>query len=202
MRLIGMLDSPYVRRVAISARLMGIDIALNQLSVFRTFDEFRAINPVVKAPSLVTDAGVVLMESGLILDYLESLAGPARSLMPSEAVERVRALRVIGLALAGCEKAVQIIYERNLRPPEKQHQLWLDRVSGQMHAAFAALEEEAPQSGWFGGSRLQQADVTAAVAWHFAQHSVPEIAAVKNHPRLAALSARAEIQPAFKEMAF
>ncbi len=51
MRLIGMLDSPYVRRVAISLKLMGFDFELSQLSVFRNFDEFKAISPVVKAPT-------------------------------------------------------------------------------------------------------------------------------------------------------
>lgn len=35
MRLIGMLDSPYVRRVAISLKLMQIPFELEQLSVFR-----------------------------------------------------------------------------------------------------------------------------------------------------------------------
>ena len=43
MRLIGMLDSPYVRRTAISLRMMGFDFELSQLSVFRNYDEFQAI---------------------------------------------------------------------------------------------------------------------------------------------------------------
>ena len=35
MRLIGMLDSPYVRRVAVSLKLMKLPFELEQLSVFR-----------------------------------------------------------------------------------------------------------------------------------------------------------------------
>jgi glutathione S-transferase len=35
------------------------------LSVFRTFDEFSRINPVVKAPTLVCDDGAVLMPTDL-----------------------------------------------------------------------------------------------------------------------------------------
>jgi glutathione S-transferase len=62
MQLIGMLDSPYVRRVAISLRVLGLAFDLDQVSVFRHFDRFAAINPVVKAPSFVTDDGVVPME--------------------------------------------------------------------------------------------------------------------------------------------
>lgn len=49
MKLVGMLDSPYVRRVAISLELYGVAFEHQALSVFSTFDEFSGINPVVKA---------------------------------------------------------------------------------------------------------------------------------------------------------
>ncbi|HEX7435248.1 MAG TPA: glutathione S-transferase, partial [Caldimonas sp.] len=114
MKLIGMLDSPYVRRVAISFQLLGLPFAHRSVSVFRAFEEFQRINPVVKAPTLVCDDGEVLMDSTLILDYAEALAAPRKSLMPSGVSARQHALRRIGLALAACEKSVQIVYERNL----------------------------------------------------------------------------------------
>ena len=203
MRLIGMLDSPYVRRVAVSLKLMKLPFELEQLSVFRNFEQFQAINPVVKAPTLVTDEGTVLMDSTLILDHIERLADSSLSLMPQEGRARDDALRVIGLALAANEKAVQIIYERNLRPAEKQHQPWLDRVGGQLLKAYAALESEmAQQSAWFGGSRMMQPDVTVVVGWRFARSVVPEIVADTEFPRLAAHSARAETLPAFVETGF
>src|SRR5438067_287150 len=118
MKLIGMLDSPYVRRVAISLQLLGLEFEHQSLSVFRTFAEFQRINPVVKAPTFVCDDGAVLMDSTLILQYAEALAHP-RSLEPSDFPGLQHDLRLIGLALAACEKSVQIVYERGLRPPEK-----------------------------------------------------------------------------------
>ena len=75
MRLIGMLDSPYVRRVAISLQLLGLRFEHRSLSVFRAFDEFHVVNPVVKAPTLVCDDGTVLMDSGVILEYAQARAG-------------------------------------------------------------------------------------------------------------------------------
>lgn len=203
MRLIGMLDSPYVRRVAISMKLMGIAFTHELISLFRNFDQFRAINPVVKAPTLVTDDGVVLMDSGLILEHLERVVGPERSLMPADAQGHLEALRILGLQLAAYEKSVQIVYEHNLRPPEKQHQPWLDRVQGQLLAAYGELEKAmARQSGWFGGDRVMQTDVTVAVGWRFMRHAIPEIITAEAFPRLAAHSARAEILPAFVETGF
>jgi len=132
MQLIGMLDSPYVRRVAVSLRVLGLDFQLEQVSVFRHFDRFAAINPVVKAPSFVTDDGVVLMDSGLMLEHIAHLA--PRSLMPPDRASHEVALRQIGLALAACDKSVSILYERTQRPAEKQHPPWLDRVRGQLLA--------------------------------------------------------------------
>jgi glutathione S-transferase len=198
MQLIGMLDSPYVRRVAISLQLLGLPFEHRSISVFRTFAQFQEINPVVKAPSLVCDDGEVLMDSTLILDYAEALAGGRRSLMPRGIAERQHALRVIGLALAACEKSVQIIYERNLRPPEKLHGPWVDRVTGQLLAAYGALESElqrrplAVTSG-----TIDQAGVSAAVAWHFTQMMLPEVVEATRCPALREFSSRAERLPEF-----
>lgn len=191
MRLIGMLDSPYVRRAAISLALLDVAFRHESVSVFSTFEQFRAINPVVKAPSLVCDDGTVLMDSTLIIDYAEAVA--RRSLMPSELGARQRALRIIGLALAACEKAVQDVYEHNLRPAEKQHQPWLDRVDGQLARAYALLEQEISTCAVpADASTLTQADVTTAVVWTFTQTLLPGRVTPAQHPSLAAFTAALE----------
>jgi glutathione S-transferase len=196
MQLIGMLDSPYVRRVAISLQLLGLPFEHRSLSVFRTFDQFRAINPVVKAPTLVCDDGTVLMDSTLILDYAEALAAP-RSLMPGGLAQRQAALRTIGLALAACEKSVQLVYERNLRPPEKQHEPWADRVLRQMHAAYGELETELAQRPPDRTRPIGAADVTTAVSWYFTERMLPGTVRDMAYPQLRALSAWAERLPEF-----
>jgi glutathione S-transferase len=198
MRLIGMMDSPYVRRVAVSLRLMGIGFDHDQISVLREFDKFAAINPIVKAPTLITDDGVVLADSTLILQHLELFAEPARRLTPLDPALNARAQRITGLALAACEKTVQLVYEFNLRPEERRHQPWIDRVRGQLQAANRLLEAElAPSGGWLFGERPLQADVSAAVSWAFTQLVMPEEALASEHPRLAELSRRAEALPEF-----
>jgi len=198
MKLIGMLDSPYVRRVAVSMKLMGLPFEHESISVFRTYDQFKAINPVVKAPSFVCDDGTVLMDSTLILDYLESIAPAKRRLMPAGVEARKEALRLIGLAMAGCEKGVSLLYERDKRPAEKQHQPWLDRVTEQANAAFAELERVAAKADpWLQGTAFNAADVALACAWRFAQYyDAAEIPAAR-YPALVAYSARAEALPAF-----
>jgi glutathione S-transferase len=197
MELIGMLDSPYVRRVAVSLQFLGIPFGHRSISVFRQFDEFRAINPVVKAPTLICDDGTVLMDSTLILDYAETLASPDRSLMPRTVQERQAALRTIGLALVACEKAVQIIYERNLRPAQKQHEPWVDRVTGQLLEAYRTLESELERRP-LSLQPVDQTGISTAVTWHFTQKMLPEVVAAAAFPRLEAFSAQAEQLPQFR----
>jgi glutathione S-transferase len=196
MHLIGMMDSPYVRRVAVSLKCMGLPFTREPISVFRQYENFAAINPVVKAPTLVTDDGVVLMDSTLILEHVERLAPAERRLTPSDPRDHARAQRILGLALAACEKTVQIVYE-HLRPAEKQHQAWLDRVRGQLLAAYRLLNTELGQGeSWLFGSRPLQADITAAVAWRFTGSVLTDITQ-SSHPALARLSRRAEALPEF-----
>ena len=188
MQLIGMLDSPYVRRVAISLKRLNIPFEHRSLSVFRDFEAFSRINPIVKAPTLVTDDGIVLVDSTLILQYIEGIS--ATSLMP----ETAQALQSIGLALMACDKTVQIIYERTLRPTEKQHQPWLERVAKQLHAAYAQLEQTADVLTC---NPPMQPDITIAVAWRFTQLYAADVITPEEFPKLAAFSADAEALPEF-----
>ena len=194
MKLVGMLDSPYVRRVAIALDLYGVDFEQQSLSVFSTFAEFSTINPVVKAPTLVLDDGTVLMDSSLILDYFESLAPADKKLLPQTAAARARDLQVIGLALAACDKSVQIYYEHNLRPTEKLHEPWLERVTGQLLAAYGGLEKLLANAP---GQPLNLASLSAAVAWSFSRYAVPSVVKAEDFPNLQRHAQWAEQHPAF-----
>lgn len=199
MKLLGTLDSPYVRRVAISLKMLDMTFEHLPLSVFSEFDKVKTINPVVKVPTLVTNDGVVLMDSGLILEYLERIAAPHHTLLPSDLTIYTQSQRIIGIALAACEKAVQAVYEYKLRPAEKQYQPWLDRVHGQLNAAFGLLEQEAKNANpWLLSNSPLQADITSAVAFRFACGKLPEHIQADHYPALAAHSTQAEASAAFQ----
>ncbi|MFT0869095.1 glutathione S-transferase [Pseudomonas sp. CAM1A] len=197
MKLIGMLDSPYVRRVAISLDLLGVRFEHDPLSVFSTFEAFSRINPVVKAPTLVLDDGSLLMDSTLIIDYFESLSGPASRLLPQQPQALAAAFSTLGLALAACEKAVQIVYENKLRPAEKLHLPWVERVTGQLLAACTELDKRWAASP-SRSERPDQAALTAAVAWSFMQLMLPEVVKADDFPALKAHTARLEATDLFK----
>lgn len=195
MQLIGMLDSPYVRRVAISLKCLDLPFEHLPLSVFRNMPEFSQINPLIKAPTLVCDDGEILIDSTLILDYLERLSG--KSLMPESLSDYQRALHRIGIALVACEKSVQIFYERSLRPADKRHQPWIDRVADQLKQSYGLLEAAAAQEQWSIEEPLTQSDITVAVSWRFTQYVVPDVIDPADYPTLARFSAEAEQLPVF-----
>jgi glutathione S-transferase len=198
MQLIGYMDSPFVRRVAISLEFFGIEYDHRELSIFRDFDEFHAINPLVKVPTLVLDNGQVLVDSTLIIDYLEKhVAGT--SLTPGNAQDHQRAAQYIGVALVAMEKLASLIYETGHRPPERQYQPWVDRLRTQLKGAIDLMESTVKnrQGDWLLGNEICQADITTAVAWRFSQHIDASQINPDNYPAMVEYSRRAENLPEF-----
>ena len=198
MRLIGMLDSPYVRRVAISLEFLGIPFDQDAISVFSTYEAFQRVNHVVKAPTLVCDDGEVLMDSSLILQFVEATRTGGDSLWSlGDATRMQHEMRAVSLALAACEKSAQIVYERKLRPSSAQYEPWVQRVQGQLLEAYAGLEREVQTRQPVFAEPRRQASITAADVWQFTQSMLAPIVAAENYPGLVALSARMERTPEF-----
>jgi len=185
--------SPFVRRVAVTAQFLDIPYDHNPLSIFQGYDEFRQVNPLVKIPTIVCDDGEMLVDSTLIIGYLETLSANDKKLMPEDEADRFRALQTIGVALVAMEKVVTLIYERTQRPKEIQHAPWIKRLDQQLRSALDQLEAIVGNgSSWLTGADIMQADITSAVAWRFVQHSVPRRISADDYPGLVAFSARAE----------
>ncbi|HGK4565582.1 TPA: glutathione S-transferase [Yersinia enterocolitica] len=194
MILIGMLDSPYVRRVTIYMKVLGIQFEHRPLSVFGDFDALAKINPAVKVPTLITDDNQVLIDSTLIIHYLERYYGHSSAPTSASGVEEVRDLHLTGFALAACEKAVQIVYEQRLRPEEKQYQPWLNRVTQQLHGAWQTLENALRESH---PDILSVAGISIAVAWRFTELMLPDTLSPVLYPEVSGFTLLAEQRPEF-----
>lgn len=198
MVLIGMFDSPFVRRVAVSMNLLGMAYGHRNWSVGKDFARIRDFNPLGRVPTLVLDDGEALTESGAILDYLDQRAGPEQALLPMAGAGRRRALQVMALACGAAEKGVLIIYEGAFRPASMRHQPWIARCRTQMESGLAALDAACAQvaDGWLAGARMTQADITAACVFRF----LAETQGLGDDPRFRHLqdhAARLETLPAF-----
>lgn len=196
MKLVGLFDSPYVRRVAVSMRLQGLPFEHVALSVFRHINEMREFNPLIKVPMLILDNGDKLIDSSFILDYLDGIVAGDKRLTPAAGIERMKVQQHCAVALIAMEKAVQYYYETGLRPAENTYQAWAERVRTQMHDAFAMLEEM-PESPAFNGEAITQAEVSTAVALAFARLVHPAEFPSGRYVKLERLSAHCEGLPAF-----
>ena len=138
MILIGQYDSPFVRRVAIAMRLYGLSFEHRPWSTFGDADKIAPYNPLRRVPTLVLDDGEALIESAMILDYLDDRVGPEKALIARSGEVRRRHLRICALAMGLGDKAVSLLYERVLRK-DKQLDLWVDRcqVADHGRAGFA-----------------------------------------------------------------
>ena len=198
MILIGMFDSPFVRRVAVSMDVLGMPFEHRNWSVGRDFDRIRAHSPLGRVPVLVLDDGEALTESAVILDYLDEVAGPQRALLPAHGPARRQAQRLMGFATGAVEKALHQVMERVFRPADKRHAPWVERCNAQMRGALAVLEQTCVEAGereWLIGDAMSQADITLACCTTYARDAVPHDLA--DTPALAARVARYEALPVF-----
>lgn len=194
MILVGQYDSPFVRRVAISLRVLGFEYRHDTRSVFADFDDMRRTNPLGRIPSLVLDDGEVLVDSAAILDYLDETVGPQRALVPRSGLPRRRALRVIALATGGIEKAGAANYERLVRPGALRWPDWIERCQTQATGALAALEAEV----WPHDGRLDQMQITTGCFLRYVAMTDPGLMPLAQYPVLHALHARCEALPEFQ----
>lgn len=201
MILIGQYDSPFVRRVGIALTLYGIPFEHRPWSTFGAADKIRPYNPLTRVPTLVLDDGEVLIESHLILDYLDSGVPDEQVMFPRAEPSRRKALKVAALATGMADKAVSLFYEQRLH--SERSGMWVDRCRAQIAGVLEVLERDrAAQTAefWF-GSRIGHADIAVGTALRFLNDAHPGLVDMANFPRLARHAAKLEAMPVFKAIA-
>jgi len=200
MILIGSYESPFVRRVAVTMRIYGLDYDHRPYNTFPDRDRIRPFNPLGRIPALALDDGDVLTDSGAILDHLDRLVGPERALTP-EGPARRAVVKIVALATGTMDKYVAAYYERNKRPPEFQYQPWIEHLEGQVAAGLAALDAHS-LSPWLCGEKLTQADISTAVGLEAIRFDMDHLVPAGRYRTLEKLAAEAAKLPAFQQTIF
>jgi len=196
--LYGRYASPFVRRVAVTLQLYGLEYRHVPMMPFGPDKaELARSNPIARVPALQLADGEMLIDSAVILDYLDGLAGPARTLTPAAGQARRRVLTLLAVAHGANEKLVVSLYERHFRPREKWHRPWLEACDKQVCDGFRWLDAEFA-GPWFAGTEMTQADITVAVFWLFARGKRPNFLAELRCDKLDALAERLQATPAFQ----
>jgi len=200
MLLIGMFDSPFVRRVGIALELYGIGYEHRPWSVFRDAEQLAAYNPLRRVPTLVLDDGECLLESSAILDALDEQVGAERALLPRSGAVRRDGLRVVALATGLADKAVSLFYEQLLHPEVSEK--WVARCRAQIGGVLAALEADRTRrttAKWL-GTELSHVDIAVACALRFLGDSSPGAFDLTSYPALEAHSAACESLSVFRKI--
>jgi glutathione S-transferase len=202
MILIGMYDSPFVRRVAVSMRLLNVAFEHRNWSVGKDFELIRQFNPLGRVPCLVQVDGETLIESAAILDFLDERVEPSRALLPRSGDARREALQIIAVAIGAGEKGVTQVYESAFRPPEKRYRPWLERCHTQMHAGLAELDRLCQVRGgpWMLGNQITQADITASCVYTFLSDALALNREGTVYPALGSVAAQCEAMSEFRSV--
>jgi glutathione S-transferase len=141
--------SPFGRKVRIAAALLGLEerIAIVAADTNDPADSLRQQNPLGKIPTLVGEDGEAIYDSRVIVEYLDSLAGGGRRLIPADLATRIPALTLQALADGAADAAVLQVYERRVREPAERSAKWVGYQAGKVTRALAALESKSPKAG-------------------------------------------------------
>jgi glutathione S-transferase len=200
MILIGQYDSPFVRRIAVTLQLYGLDYEHRKWSVWGDADRIAEFNPLRRVPTLLLDDGSALIETFSIIDYLDELVGPERALLPVRGPIRREGLRLTALATGLADKCVSLLYEKLFRSSPSE--AWVNRCELQIEATLGALERERSErtSLYFLGHRPLHPDVMTACVVRFLREAHPHLFDAERYPRLLEGAETCEQLPEFQRV--
>lgn len=109
--------SPYVRKVTLSAHVLGIfdELTLDTVDWSSPDSATKlALNPLAKVPALIAD-GKLIADSRVIIEYFDARAGGGK-LIPTDIETRIAVLSQAALIEGMIDASILIVYETRLRP--------------------------------------------------------------------------------------
>ncbi|KAL8276630.1 hypothetical protein RQP46_010979 [Phenoliferia psychrophenolica] len=146
--------SPYVRKVVIALRELGLERTIvNQIhgeanpTLHSTSHD---INPSGKIPALVLEGGRPIFGSQAILQYLDSQAPGKNLLPPPSDPARYDELTLEALGDGLLDAALLIRYETTMRPEALRWPEWVDGQRSKMTRAISQMQDRVdPSSGLY-----------------------------------------------------
>ena len=190
--------SPYARLVRILVLEQGLEarVTLRWCDPWSDDPALLAVNPAGRIPALVTDEGVTLSESALIIHYLTHLAGE-RSLLPDAQLPRV--LHQAGLGQALMDAAFTTVISRKYQPDDPDNSLLGQRRWRAIRRILAQLASELPASTT---TAPTLGDISIAVALDYLSFRLSEYHWQQDYPELATWLTSLLERPSFEATCF
>jgi glutathione S-transferase len=141
------LTSPFGRKVRMAIDILGLAERVDMVpaDTLDDTDTLRQQNPLGKMPCLLLADGTVIYDSGVIVEFLQEVAGRA-ALLPATGLARYKTLTRARLADGIAEAALLMIYEGRFREPAQVSQRWLDHQHGKIARGLTAFERDPPRT--------------------------------------------------------
>jgi glutathione S-transferase len=137
--------SPFGRKVRMAIDALGLSerVTLKPADPLDEKDTLRQQNPLGKMPCLVLADGSTIYDSGIIIEFLQEVAGTDR-LLPLRGAGRFKTLTLARLADGIMDASILIVYESRFRPDSPPSARWLDHQRGKIMRGLAAFEASPP----------------------------------------------------------
>ena len=146
MKLVFTQSSPFARKVRIAAIELGLIDKLEFMPATvvpgQPNDEYAQIHPLKKLPALILDSGQVIVDSYVIVEYLDELAGGGK-LVPASGPDRWRVKSDHSLLQGALDSMLLCRYEKMVRPQGLQWQAWYDDHWTRAWRTMARFEQHA-----------------------------------------------------------
>ncbi len=172
--------SPYVRKVVACAVARGIDGQIEKAKIGTTDPVLAGMNPLSKVPTLVTDDGMMLYDSPVICEYIDSI-GSAPPLFPPAGPARWTAIRRGALG-DGIMDAAQPRRREIALPQDEGRTTWIEQQKGKVARALDSLEAEADSLNGL----ATYGEITIACALGYLDFRFPHEPWRPGHPKLSA----------------
>ena len=192
--------SPYARKVRIALAEKAIPYEFIETSASAPGSLVPKINPLGKVPVMVVDDSTVLYDSGVIAEYVDTLA-PTPSLLPAGGMERVLVRRWDALGQGICDAAVAIVHERNRGMEAQRSPEVMAKQRLKVENGLAAAARDIGDRQWCYGNGLSLGDISLVMAMGWITQRLPDIEWHRNQPSLAAYRARLEQRASFRATA-
>lgn len=200
MKLIGSNTSPYVRKVRIVMAEKKLDYDYLLEDVWSATTNITASSPLGKVPCLVMEAGDVIHDSRVIVEYLDTLS-PVGKLIPALGRERAEVKTWEALADGILDAAILARLEATWggRTEAQRCQAWIDRQLGKVDAALQAIAKGLADNPYCVGIHLSLADVAVGVALGYLDFRFPQLPWREQYPNLVRLQDKLMLRASFAD---
>jgi len=197
MKLIGTLNSPYVRKARLVLLEKNIPHQFLVDAPREPGSQVARANPLGRIPALILDDETCVFDSPVIAEYADTLNDTPVLIPRTDALARMRVKRWEALADGIMDSAVVVRTER-IRPEEKQEADNIVRHNDAIARALSFTSGLLGQREWCEGTSITLADLALASALIYLDLRQAERDWRGAHPNLAAWFARISKRPSVR----